>query len=105
MIWRLSYRLISAASSAQFVIQRRASRAGLVVLGGIVVSGALGIDTTQTLAYQIFTLLAALMLVALAALPFTRVPVTAQRLLPRAVTAGALKMVRSAEPVMVRSTW
>jgi len=88
LIWRLSYRLIRAVSSAQFLIARRASRAGLFVLGGIIVSGALGIDTTQTVAYQIFTLLVALTLVALAMLPFTRVPVTAQRLLPRAVTAG-----------------
>ena len=66
MIWRLSYRLIRAVSSAQFFIARRASRAGLFVLGGIVVSGALGIDTAQTMAYQIFTLLVALTLVALA---------------------------------------
>ncbi len=88
MIWRLSYRLIRAASAAQFFIARRASRAGLLVLGGIIVSAALGIDTTQTTAYQIFTLLAALALVALATLPFIRVPVTARRLLPRAVTAG-----------------
>ena len=88
MIWKLFYRLIHAVSSAQFFITRRASRTGLFVLGGIIVSGALGIDTTQTVAYQIFTLLVALTLVALATLPFTRVPVTAQRLLPRAVTAG-----------------
>jgi uncharacterized protein (DUF58 family) len=88
LIWKLSYRLIHAASSAQFFITRRSSRAGLFVLGGIVMSGALGIDTTQTTAYRIFTLLVALALVALAALPFTHVPVTARRLLPRAVTAG-----------------
>ena len=88
MIWKLSYRLIRAVTSAQFLLLRRASRAGLFVLGGIVVSAALGIDTTQTMAYQIFTFLSALTLVALATLPFVRVPVTAQRLLPRAVTAG-----------------
>lgn len=88
MIWTLSHRLIRAVSAAQFFIARRASRAGLFVLGGIIVSAALGIDTTQTTAYQIFTLLTALALVALASLPFIRVPVTAQRLLPRAVTAG-----------------
>lgn len=88
MIWKLSYRLMRAVTAAQFFIQRRASRAGLFVLGGMVVSAALGIDTTQTTAYQIFTLLAALALVALATLPFMRVPVTARRLLPRAVTAG-----------------
>lgn len=88
MIWRLSYRLIRAVSTAQFLIARRASRAGLFVLGGMVVSAALGIDTTQTTAYQIFAFLGALTLVALATLPFIGVPVTVQRLLPRAVTAG-----------------
>jgi len=88
LIWKLSYRLIRTASAAQFFIQRRSSRAGLFVLGGIVVSAALGIDTTQTTAYQIFTLLCALALVAMITLPFLRVPVCAQRLLPRAVTAG-----------------
>jgi len=88
LIWKLSYRLIRAASAASFFVQRRSSRAGLFVLGGIVVSGALGVDTNQTTAYQIFTLLCALALVAMATLPFLRVPVSAQRLLPRAVTAG-----------------
>ena len=88
MIWRLSHRLLRAASSAQALIARRASRAGLFVLGAAVVSGALGIDTTQTMAYQMFAFLSAMTLVALITLPWVRVPVTAQRLLPRAVTAG-----------------
>ena len=59
-MWRLAYRLIRAVSSVQFFIARRSSRAGLFVLGGIIMSGALGIDTTQTTAYQAFTFLFAL---------------------------------------------
>lgn len=43
--------------------RRRFTRAGQLVLAGIVASGALGIDTELTLAYQAFTLLVSLLLV------------------------------------------
>jgi uncharacterized protein (DUF58 family) len=54
--FRLAYRVSNWT-------RRRFTRAGQLVLAGIVASGALGVDTELTLAYQAFTLLVALLLV------------------------------------------
>ena len=87
-MWRLSYRMFSAVSAIWLWMTRRFTSAGFLALGTLVTAGALGIDTNQTLAYQIFSflcaLLAAAMLVALAARPRFRVA----RILPRMITAG-----------------
>ncbi|MFH1605077.1 MAG: DUF58 domain-containing protein, partial [Pseudomonadota bacterium] len=50
--------------------------------------GALGIDTNQTLAYQIFTFLCALLAAAMLASLFARPRVQVVRRLPRMITAG-----------------
>ncbi len=39
---------------------------GLLVLGGLVTSAVVGLDTNQTVAYQIFTLLLALLILSFA---------------------------------------
>jgi uncharacterized protein (DUF58 family) len=87
-MWRLSYRISMLVSAVQYRLRRFASNTGQFVIAGIITSASLGIDTTQTLAYQIFTLLTAIALAAAATLPFLRLRVTGWRRLPRAVTAG-----------------
>ena len=87
-MWRLSYSLIRAAMRLQYWLQRRFSTAGMFLLGLLTVTGALGIDTQQTLAYQVFAFTAALLAVAMVATLFRRVPVTVERSLPRTVAAG-----------------
>lgn len=87
-MWRIAYRVLCGVTSASHWIERRFSRAGVFVLGAAVLAAALGADTHQTVAYQIFTLLAALTLVAIVAGALRRPRVGVERLLPRFVTAG-----------------
>lgn len=87
-MWRFSYRIFRAVSAASYWANRRLTWAGMVVLAGAVLTGALGVDTTQSVAYQAFGLLAALVLVAALCLPALRIRVSVQRELPRVVTAG-----------------
>jgi len=87
-MWRASYRLFSAVSGIWFWITRRFTRAGFLALGALVTSGALGIDTNQTLAYQIFTFLLALLAAAMLAALLARPKFQVARSLPRLITAG-----------------
>jgi uncharacterized protein (DUF58 family) len=87
-MWGIVYRLLRAASSLQYRLTRRFTRAGLFLAGCAVFAAALGVDTSQTLAYQIFALLAALAVVSLASIAMLHVPVSAERILPRTVAAG-----------------
>jgi uncharacterized protein (DUF58 family) len=61
---------------------------GLLVLGGLVTSAVVGLDTNQTVAYQIFTLLLALLILSIAWCLFFRSNFSAHRNLPRFGTAG-----------------
>jgi hypothetical protein len=61
---------------------------GRAVLLGLVVSAVIGIDTKQTMAYQIFTLLLAILVLAMASSLFFRCRFNATRILPRFGTAG-----------------
>ena len=88
-MWRLSYRAFNAVSSISFWVQRRFTAAGLMALGTLVTAGALGIDTNQTLAYQIFTFLCALLAAAMLASLLARPRFEVERALPRLITAGA----------------
>ena len=87
-MWRLSYRMFSAVSAIGFWVRRRFTAAGLVALGTLVIAAALGVDTNQTLAYQIFTFVAALLAVAMLAALFARPRFEVVRRLPRMITAG-----------------
>jgi hypothetical protein len=62
---------------------RRFTRAGLLVLAGLVASAVVGLDTHQTLAYQAFTFLLALLLTSMACGVLFRAPLTAHRKLPK----------------------
>ena len=68
--------------------QHRLTAAGTLALSALVATGALGIDTRRSLAYQGFAFLAALLLVAVLAAARFRVPLSARRLLPAFATAG-----------------
>ena len=69
-------------------IRRHFTKAGGLVLGGLVVAGVFGIDTRKTLAYQLFSLLLVLLLLAVISSWFFRVRLTARRELPQFATVG-----------------
>ncbi|MFQ5935719.1 MAG: DUF58 domain-containing protein [Acidiferrobacterales bacterium] len=69
-------------------IQRRFTRAGQLVLVAIVATGALGVDTELTLAYQAFTLFAVLVLVGVVSSVFYRAHFRVSRQLPDFGTVG-----------------
>jgi len=69
-------------------IRQRFTPAGGLVLSGLIAAGVFGIDTRQTLAYQLFSLLLALLLLAIISSWFIRQRLTAQRELPKFATVG-----------------
>lgn len=87
-MWRASYRVFSAVAGLWFWMRRRLTGAGLFALGTLVMAGALGIDTNQTLAYQIFAFLCALVAAAMLAVLPLRPKFQVARVLPRMITAG-----------------
>lgn len=87
-MWRISHRLFRAVAAAIRWANRRFTAAGMLVLSGAVITGAVGVDTTQSVAYQAFGLLLALVTASALCLPFLRVRVSAERELPRVATAG-----------------
>jgi uncharacterized protein (DUF58 family) len=87
-MWRISYRMFHAVATASFWFERRLTRAGMLVAGSAILAGALGIDTTLSVAFQAFAFLAALVAVAALCLPLLRVRAAVERELPRVATAG-----------------
>jgi uncharacterized protein (DUF58 family) len=87
-MWRLSYRTFNSVSGIWFWMTRRFTDAGFLALGTLVIAAALGIDTNQTLAYQIFTFLCALLAAAMLAALLLRPEFQVVRSLPRMITAG-----------------
>ncbi len=81
----LNFRLVHRASRR---VSRRFTPAGRVVLATMVAAGALGVDTRQSLAYQTFALLLAVVLVSMAGAPLFRARFSVRRHLPRFVTVG-----------------
>ncbi|MEJ2760362.1 MAG: DUF58 domain-containing protein [Gammaproteobacteria bacterium] len=80
-----NFRLVHRLSER---LRRRLTPGGSLVFGGIIASGIFGIDTQQTLAFQIFTITASLMLVAVLCTATFRCRLRLQRLLPDYATAG-----------------
>jgi uncharacterized protein (DUF58 family) len=64
--------------------------AGFLVLGSLIAAGVFGIDTQKTLAYQLFSLLFALLLLAILSSLFFKIRLTAQRDLPKFATVGEI---------------
>ncbi len=85
---RLVWFALRALTAVQHVLRERLTVAGWIVLGAAGVAAAVGVDTTRTMSFQAFTLLAALLVVAAVAAPFFRARVKVERELPRYATAG-----------------
>jgi uncharacterized protein (DUF58 family) len=69
-------------------LQRRFTLAGLCVLGGVIIAGVVSTDIENSVLYQSFSLMLALLLPALVAAMFFRATFSAIRSLPRIGTAG-----------------
>jgi len=67
---------------------RRLTLSGKAVLAGLVLSAVVGLDTKQTMAYQAFTLLLALLVIEMISSLFYRCRFWANRILPRFGSAG-----------------
>ncbi|HEV8308824.1 MAG TPA: DUF58 domain-containing protein [Methylomirabilota bacterium] len=75
-------------SSADFRIRRRFTKAGLLLLGSLAAAAVIGLDTNQTMAYQAFALLLALLAISVASSVVFRPRLAVRRILPRYGTAG-----------------
>lgn len=87
-MWKFSHWIFSLVAASQRVIERRLTRAGMLVGGALIGTAALGIDTNVTVAYRIFAFAAALMLVGWTGALLQRGRYRIDRHLPRVVTAG-----------------
>jgi uncharacterized protein (DUF58 family) len=85
---KLIYRLFRFRHNVERSLSRRFTPRGLAVLCGFVCSALIGIDTNRSLAYKVFTLLASLLAVAIAASQLFRFRFQATRNLPRFGTVG-----------------
>ena len=88
LIYRPVYWIYRTTSGVWYWLRRRFTPAGLCVVGGFVIAGAVGADIENTVIYQSFSLLLALLLLALASSFFFRAKFSATRSLPRIGTAG-----------------
>jgi uncharacterized protein (DUF58 family) len=85
---RLLYRLYRLSSGLQHWAQKRFTRSGWFLLCALFLSGIMGLDTENTIAYQAFTLLLILLFVAVLFSWFFGAQFSAVRLLPRFGTVG-----------------
>jgi len=88
---RKIYRLLGAV---EYWILRRFTPAGKLVLAAIVISAVVGVDTKQSMAYQVFTFATCLLTVSLVWALFFKARMTATRMLPRFCTAGTTLQYR-----------
>lgn len=87
-MWKFSHWVFSLIAASQRVIERRLTRAGMLVGSVMIGTAALGADTNLTVAYRIFAFAAALLFVGWIASLLQRGRYTVARYLPRVVTAG-----------------
>jgi len=85
---RLRYRLYRLASGLRYWVPRRFTPAGLLALAAAIVSGAIGIDMDQTVAFQAFAFVVCLLAVSVVSAIFFRGKFTARRILPRFGSVG-----------------
>jgi uncharacterized protein (DUF58 family) len=88
VVKRPSYLVFRFVTGATHWSNLRFTAAGALVISCLVITGAIGVDTTQSVAYQAFALLAALLAIATLCLPFVSTRVNVERELPRVATAG-----------------
>ena len=82
------YRFLWLINAVKTWLTRRFTTFGLGVLACLVVSAIIGMDTNQSLSYQIFTFLLALLTIAMVASLFSKFRFSATRILPRFGTVG-----------------
>jgi uncharacterized protein (DUF58 family) len=87
-MWKFSHWIFSLVAASQRLIERRFTRAGMIVGSVAIGAAALGVDTQQTVAYKVFAFAFALLIVAIACVYLQRGAFTVRRSLPRVVTAG-----------------
>ena len=85
---RLRYRLYRFASALRYRVPRRFTPAGMLALAGLIVSGAIGMDMDQTVAFQAFAFVVCLLVVSLVSALFFRGKFTVRRVLPRFGSVG-----------------
>ena len=88
MITRWLYKNYRFSSSLKFWFHRKFTPAGNILLVATILTGGIGVDTTQAMAYQAFTLLWILLVFSLIWSLFRAPRFRAQRILPRLGTAG-----------------
>jgi uncharacterized protein (DUF58 family) len=86
--FKFLYRIYRAISWVRSWGYRRFTRAGLMVLGALFVAGVMGPDTDNNVAYQSFTFLLLLLVLAFCSSFVFRAKFSATRLLPRFGTVG-----------------
>jgi uncharacterized protein (DUF58 family) len=87
-MWKFSHWIFSLVAASQRMIDRRLTRAGMLVGSALIGTAALGIDTNLTVAYRIFAFATALILVGWIGALLQRGRYAVERHLPRVVTAG-----------------
>jgi uncharacterized protein (DUF58 family) len=87
-IYKLFFWFYRAGSTLWHWLRRRFTLAGLCIMGGFIVAGAVGTDIENTVTYQSFALLLAFLMLSLATSLFFRANFSAHRMLPRIGTAG-----------------
>ena len=87
-LYKPVYWTYRTTSGLWYWLRRRFTPAGLCVAGGFVIAGAVGADIENTVIYQSFSLLLALLLLAVAGSFSFRAKFSATRSLPRIGTAG-----------------
>ena len=90
MLRRVLFRNFRLVFALDNWIRQRFTKAGQLVLGGLIAAGVFGVDTRQTWAYQLFSLLLALILLAILTSWWGRIRLAAQRELPRFATVGEI---------------
>jgi uncharacterized protein (DUF58 family) len=87
-IYKLIYRFYRITSGSWYWSRRRFTPAGFSMAGALLVTGAIGLDVENTVAYQAFSLLLVFLALAFAISWFFRARFSVQRSLPRLGTAG-----------------
>ncbi len=82
------YRLLRLNAALRQWLMRRFTNTGLGVLACVFISAIVGIDTNQSLSYQVFTFLVSLLGISIATTVFSRYRISAHRILPRFGTVG-----------------
>ena len=85
---RLRYRLHRLASALRYRVPRRFTPAGMLALAGLIVSGAIGMDMDQTMAFQAFAFVVCLLAVSLVSALSFRGKFSVRRVLPRFGSVG-----------------